>query len=210
MSQTLPHRDGLVRTEHQQLHGPARRRSCLLGAAALALMLSACAPGANLPLLQSEGVEKGYRLSTGDQVRVITFGEQNLSGDFSIDDSGYISLPLLGPVRADGLDTHTLAANITDALRSHKLLADPSVVVEIVKYRPVFVLGEVQHAGPFPYQAHMTFLSAVALAGGFTPRAVKSRAEVVRSGPDGTVEGRLEPLSKVEPGDVITVLERNF
>jgi polysaccharide export outer membrane protein len=103
-----------------------------------------------------------------------------------------------------------LAKEIEDSLRARKLLSEPSVVVEIVRYRPIFVLGEVKSPGPFPYQPHMTMLTAVALAGGFTPRAVKSRAEVVRTGAGASVDGRLDPQSKVDPGDVITVLERNF
>jgi polysaccharide export outer membrane protein len=178
--------------------------------AALLLTVTACEPGGNLPVLQSSGVDSGYKLSAGDQVRLITFNEQTLSGEFGIDDSGFIALPLLGPVPADGLTTRALAKEIEDALRTRKLLSEPSVVVEIVKYRSVFILGEVTHPGPFPYQPHMTLLSAVALAGGFTPRAVKSRAEVVRAEAGSTIEGKLEPQSKVEPGDVITVLERNF
>ncbi len=180
--------------------------------AALLLTVAACEPGGNLPLLESSGVDSGYKLSTGDQVRLITFNEQTLSGNFSIDDSGYVALPLLGPMPANGMTTRALAKEIEDALRARKLLSEPSVVVEIVKYRPIFVLGEVKSPGPFAYEPHMTMLTAVALAGGFTPRAVKGRAEVVRTttGAGASVEGRLEPQSKVEPGDVITVLERNF
>jgi polysaccharide export outer membrane protein len=178
--------------------------------AALALTVAACEPGGNLPVLESAGVDSGYKLSTGDEVRLITFNEQTLSGNFNIDDSGYIALPLLGPMPADGQTTRSLAKEIEDALRTRKLLSEPSVVVEIVKYRPIFVLGEVKSPGPFPYQPHMTMLTAVALAGGFTPRAVKSRAEVVRSSAGASVDGRLDPQSKVEPGDVITILERNF
>jgi polysaccharide export outer membrane protein len=178
--------------------------------AALLLTVAACEPGGNLPLLESSGVDSGYKLSTGDEVRLITFNEPTLSGNFTIDDSGYVALPLLGPMPADGRTTRALATEIADALRTRKLLSQPSVVVEVVKYRPIFVLGEVKSPGPFPYQPHMTMLTAVALAGGFTPRAVKSRAEVVRSGPGASVDGKLEPQSKVEPGDVITILERNF
>ncbi len=187
------------------------RGSLRHGFAALLLLLSACEPGANLPLLDSSAVNAaGYKLSTGDEIRLTTFGEQTLSGQFGIDDSGNVALPLLGPMPADGLTTRALAEEISDALRTRKLLNEPSVVVEVVKYRPVFVLGEVQRPGPFPYQPHMTMLSAVALAGGFTPRAVRSRAAVVRSGQGGTIEGRVERQSLIQPGDVMTVLERNF
>jgi polysaccharide export outer membrane protein len=177
---------------------------------AIVLLLAGCDPSKNLNVLESPGVTGGYTLSTGDQVRLIAYNEQSLSGEFAIDDSGYVALPLLGPVRAEGLTTQALADKVSNALKDKKLFVDPSIVVEIVKYRPVFVLGEVQHPGPFPYQPHMTLLSAVALAGGFTPRAVKSRADVIRPTDAGTVEGALEPRSNVAPGDIITVLERTF
>jgi polysaccharide export outer membrane protein len=179
-------------------------------AGAFALALGGCNPGANLPMVQSPSSSAGYRLSTGDQIRIITFNEPGLSGEFGIDDSGYVALPLLGPIAAEGLTTRALAAKLSASLHEKNLLNDPSIVVEVVKYRPVFVLGEVQHPGPFPFVPHMTMLSAVALAGGYTPRAVKSRAEVIRTEDGATVKGRVEPDSVVEPGDIITVFERTF
>lgn len=189
----------------RNFRGPLR---CSL--AALVLLISACDPGANLPELDQPGIGASYRLSTGDQIRVTTFGEQTLSGTFTIDDSGTIALPLLGPTPADGLTTRGLADAIGGALRSRKLLTDPNVVVDVVRYRPIFVLGEVKSPGPYPYLPHMTMLSAVAVAGGFTQRAVHERASVVRIGPGGTVNGQVKPGGLIEPGDVMTVLERNF
>jgi polysaccharide export outer membrane protein len=171
-------------------------------------MLSACQ--SSLPLLQGEPVGQGYKLGAGDAVRVTTFGEKDLSGDFTVDDSGDIALPLTGPLSAEGLTSRALAGEIRQTLKSKNLLADPSVVVEVIKYRPIFVLGEVQHPGPYAYQTRMTFLNAVALAGGFTPRAAKSEAVVVRATPNGTVRGRVDQLSQIEPGDIINVDERNF
>jgi polysaccharide export outer membrane protein len=178
--------------------------------ASLLFMVSACAPGANLPVLSSPGVNASYKLSTGDEIRLTTFGEQTLSGTFTIDDSGSVALPLLGPTQADGLTTRGLADEVSSELRNRKLLTDPNVVVDVVRYRPIFVLGEVKTPGPYPYQPHMTLLSAVALAGGFTQRAVHERASVVRAGPGGNVEGQVGALGLIEPGDVVTVLERNF
>ena len=177
---------------------------------ALLALLSACAPDAGLQPLPPPASNTAYRLGSGDQVRVTTFDETGLTGQFTVDDSGNIAMPLLGPVSADGLTTTALAHKIATTLKDRKLLADPNVVVEVVKYRPIFVLGEVQHPGPYPFQPHMTLLSAVALAGGFTPRAVEDRASVVRSDSAGTIEGRVERQSQLEPGDVVTVLERNF
>jgi polysaccharide export outer membrane protein len=174
------------------------------------LMMAACEPGGDLPLVHPVDAGNGYTLSTGDQIRIITYSEPNLSGEFGIDDSGYVALPLLGTVAAEGLSTRALAAKLSQLLHEKNLLNNPSIVVEVVKYRPVFVLGEVQRPGPFPFVPHMTMLSAVALAGGFTPRAVKGRAEVVRTEAGTTIKGRLEPDSVVEPGDIITVFERTF
>ena len=165
---------------------------------------------ADLPLLVSEPNGQSYHLGTGDEVRVTTFGEKDLSGEFKIDDSGFIALPLTGPVAAEGLTTSALGDLVSHTLREKNLLSEPNVVVEVVQYRPVFVLGEVQHPGPYPYQTRMTFLNTVALAGGFTPRAVKSEATVVRKTRSGMVKGMVDQLSEIEPGDIVTVGERNF
>jgi len=188
------------------------RRSRHFSAALAAglVLLTACDPGADLPLLESDDLGNTYRLDTGDMVRVTTFGEKDLSGEFDIDDSGTVTLPLAGPLHAQGLTTSGLASEISTTLRTKNLLADPNVVVEVAKYRPVYLLGEVQRPGPYPFELRMTFLNAVSMAGGFTPRAVKTYATVVRATPQGTVKGRITQLSKVEPGDIITVEERNF
>jgi polysaccharide export outer membrane protein len=174
------------------------------------MLLAACDPGADLPLLQADDLGTTYRLDTGDVVRITTFGEKDLSGEFGIDDSGAVSLPLAGPLHAEGLTTTGLADEVRTTLRAKNLLADPNVVVEVAKYRPIFLLGEVARPGPYPFELRMTFLNAVALAGGFTPRAAKTYATVVRATAQGTVKGRITQLSKVEPGDIITVEERNF
>ena len=181
--------------------------------AALAAVLATicgCEPGGDLKLLTSTEVGHDYRLGPTDEVRVTTYNEPTLSGEFVVDQGGAVALPLLGPVQADGLTTAELSHRIEDTLHARKLFAEPNVVTQVIRYRPVYVLGEVQHPGPFAFQAHMTFLEVVALAGGFTPRAVKSRAEIIRVTARGTEQGRLEPASTVQPGDVITVLERNF
>ena len=179
----------------------------------VSLLVTLSALGAcqsSLPLLPTELVGRAYQLGTGDQIRVTTFGEKDLSGEFRVDDSGYVALPLMGPISAEGLTTRALSEEIAHTLQTKNLLGNPSVVVEVVQYRPIFVLGEVQHPGPYPYQAHMTFLNAVALAGGFTPRSIKSDATVVRTTPHGVLKGRVDQVSEIDPGDIVTVEERNF
>lgn len=151
-----------------------------------------------------------YVLGPGDQVRVITFGEEQLTGEFRVDASGNIALPLVGAVRAAGLTPDQLAEAVTETLRSSRLYQNPSVSVEVVDYRPVFVLGEVNRPGQYPYQPGMTVVTAVAIAGGFTYRAVTNRFSIVRNMPQGHYEGTALRQTRVQPGDVITVYERYF
>jgi polysaccharide export outer membrane protein len=149
-------------------------------------------------------------LGPGDEVRIITFGDTSLSGNFSVDEGGHISMPLLGLVQASGLTTEALQTEIISELKTKKLYLAPSVVIEVATRRPVFVLGEVQRPGQYPYEPGMTIDSAVAVAGGFTYRAVKARVEVKRQEPGHAMRGQADPDAAVQPGDVITVLERHF
>ena len=171
--------------------------------------LAACAQGGGLPLLEL-APQEGYLLGVGDQVRVVTYGEEQLSDDYRVGDRGTIAVPLLGTVRAAGLSADGLAASLATLLRDRKILRAPSVSVEITAYRPVFVLGEVARPGPYPFQPGMTMLIAITIAGGFTYRAVQDHAVVIRR--DGTreVTGRVLRGSFLQPGDVMTVYERYF
>jgi polysaccharide export outer membrane protein len=171
--------------------------------------LAACSPGADLPPLPPSN-NASYTLAPGDQVRVITFGDQTLTGDFYVDDGGDILLPLLGPVHAAGLTTHQLTTAVNDSLRKKDLFRNPSVAVEVIAYRPIYVLGEVNRPGQYPYQPSMTVLGAVAAAGGFTYRAVVDYASIVRTDGRQAVEGKVARETLVQPGDVITVYERKF
>ncbi len=180
------------------------------GALALGLAMSACAgPGADLPPIPDTD-STIYRLGPGDQIRLITFGDQELSGQFRLDASGDITVPLLGNLHVAGLPPHGLEAMIGDRLKAMKLFTKPSVSVEIISYRPVFVLGEVTHPGEYPYQPGMTVLTAVAVAGGFTYRAVEDRFSVVRATDGHKEEGLAKRQSGLQPGDVVNVYERSF
>ncbi len=157
-----------------------------------------------------ETVPGAYRLGPGDQVRIITLSEDRLTGEFRVNDSGALALPLLGTVTAAGLTTEELEQAITAALVKEQLIVDPSVSVEVSNYRPIFVLGEVNKPGQYPYQAGMTVVTAVAVAGEFTYRAVEDRASIVRTIDGRAVEGRATRQTFVQPGDVITIYERRF
>ncbi len=175
----------------------------------LGLLLGACSLGgglADLPAAQPAT----YRLGGGDVVRLITFGEDSLTGEFRVSDSGTIALPLIGPVRAAGLSPDQLGRRVGDALAKANLLKSPSVSVEVIAYRPIFVLGEVSKPGQYPYQPGMTVVTAAAVAGGFTYRAIDGYASVVRTQDGVAVEGKAYRQSFIQPGDVITILERRF
>ncbi|MFO1023945.1 MAG: polysaccharide biosynthesis/export family protein [Acetobacteraceae bacterium] len=175
----------------------------------LCITLAACAPGGGLQDLP-HGEAQSYRLGPGDAVRLITFGEDSLTGEFRVSDSGTIALPLLGPVPAAGESPEQLGRRVSEALVKANLLKAPSVSVEIIAYRPIFVLGEVSKPGQYPYQPGMTVVTAAAVAGGFTYRAVNDYASIVRTQDGVAVEGKAYRQSFVQPGDVITVLERWF
>ena len=186
------------------LRRPPRRIPLLLLA-----LLAGCAPGAGLPRLPDPPAGP-YRLGAGDQVRIISVSDEALSGDFRLGDSGEIELPMLGRFPAAGRSPAGLARALDVALRRAGLEQAPSVAVEVARYRPIFVLGEVNKPGAFPYQPGMTVLSAVALAGGFTYRAIEDRAEVVRPHHGRPEEARARRDSPLLPGDVVTILERRF
>lgn len=143
-------------------------------------------------------------------VRLITVGDDTLTGEFRVSDSGMIALPLLGAVHAADLTPDGLASHVSGALIKGKLYTAPSVSVEITGYRPIFVLGEVSKPGQYPYQPGMTVVTAAAVAGGFTYRAIVDYASVVRTHDNIAIEGKASRQSFIQPGDVITIFERKF
>lgn len=173
------------------------------------LAVAACDPGADLPPLQPYRAGL-YRLGPGDQVRVIVFGAEQLSGQFRVDDQGNVALPLLGNVVAKGRSPDELASDLGTALERGKYVRKPSVSVEVIAYRPIYVLGEVNKPGQYPYQPGMTMLTGVAVAGGFTYRALEDRAADVRTVDGHAQEGRIAPSTLLAPGDVVKIFERHF
>ena len=188
-------------------NGRIARFTLLPGLAAV--LLAGCAPGGDLRTLPAYDPHN-YRLGLDDQIRVITYGEAQLSANFRVNDHGKVAIPLLGDLQAADLTTTEFAAEMVSVLQQRKLLLHPSVSVEIAAYRPVAILGEVAKPGQYPYQPAMTMLTAVAAAGGFTYRAVEDYVYVVRQDGDHAVVGRLLPQSYVKPGDVIKIYERHF
>src|SRR5215469_8890052 len=150
-----------------------------------------------------------YRLGTGDKVRVTVFGEKDLSGDFDVNDQGVVALPLIGPTKLAGKTISEAEAQITQSY-AKDYLVNPRVNVEVLNYRPFFILGEVKNPGSYPFVNGMTVVNAVALAEGYTPRANRERILIKRASNPGTGEQPAQEDSLVLPGDVIRVLERFF
>ena len=155
----------------------------------------------------AEAQTGGYQLSAGDRVRVIVFGEEELSGEFELDSEGTFSMPLIGTVESESLTPRELEESIA-TLFLDGFLKNPRISIEVLNYRPFYILGEVNDPGAYPYRAGMTILNAAALAGGFTYRANENKIEVTRGGSgDPRV---MPPATVVQPGDVIRVKERFF
>jgi len=171
------------------------------------LILAAFVTATIFPSSVWAGEAPRYTLGAGDQVRVIVFGQEDLSGDFELDGSGRISLPLILEVQAGGLTLPQLEASITGKLKP-VFLKNPRVSVAVLNYRPFYILGEVRRPGSYPYVHGMTVINAIALAGGYTYRAKVNEVKIKRS--LGTKSKQLPANHEtiVLPGDVIEVPER--
>jgi polysaccharide export outer membrane protein len=150
-----------------------------------------------------------YVLGTGDKLRVTVFGEQNLSGEFTVDGTGAISMPLVGPQRAAGLTPKGFSDNLTAALKAG-YMKDPKVSVDVINHRPFFMLGEVSKPGEYPYRSGMNAVSAVATAGGYTHRANTDVIFVRRNNETQEKRYKAAPNVPVFPGDIVRVPERYF
>ena len=150
-----------------------------------------------------------YRLDTGDKLRVVVYGQEGLTNTYAIDAGGSITMPLIGAVPARGLTPAGLAAEITAKLRNG-YIREPSVAVEVETYRPFFILGEVAAPGQYPYVPNMSVESAVAIAGGFSPRAKRDAVTLTHTD-NATPSRTVVPLgTPISPGDTILVGERWF
>jgi len=154
-------------------------------------------------------VEQPYRLDSGDKLRIVVFGQEGISSSYLVDASGNVNVPLVGSVPARGHTTQQLTHMIADRLKQG-YVRDPHVSVEVEAYRPFFILGEVTTPGQYPYVANMTVEKAVAIAGGFSPRAYKYRVEVSRTERSMQVHEDVPLDYPLHPGDTITVKERWF
>jgi polysaccharide biosynthesis/export protein len=153
--------------------------------------------------------DSGYRLDAGDKLRVVVYGQEGLTNTYAIDASGSITMPLIGQVPARGRSPASLAAQISARLRNG-YIREPSVAVEIESYRPFFILGEVQAPGQYPYVPNMTVESAVAIAGGFSPRAKRDMVTLTHTDANGAARYAVPLGTSLGPGDTVFVGERWF
>jgi protein involved in polysaccharide export with SLBB domain len=187
--------------------------------AALALLLAACGATSDLgvgptneqSLAAAPDLPKTseIRLEAGDKIRVTVFGEDKLTGDYQVDTGGYVALPLAGSVKAAGLTPPELERALETRF-AKTYLRNPKVTVEVMTFRPFYVLGEVQKPGEYPYRAGLNVLSAIAVAGGATYRASTSEVLIQRAGTTKLQKFPQSPTITVMPGDLVRVPERFF
>lgn len=167
----------------------------------LPLLLLGCQP---LPL--AKNAEPGeYRLDAGDTIQIDVYGEKDLSGRFMLDASGKVSLPRAGAIDLRRQTLRGAEQRIAQGLKSE--LRRPEVAVNIAEYRPIFVTGEVQQPGKFPFVSGMTVLKAIALASGYTARGTRREITLVR---EGQPRSRAEEGTLLQPGDTIDIGESLF
>ena len=150
-----------------------------------------------------------YRLGPGDKVRVTVYDETDLSGEFQVDDTGYVRLPLIGQVKAAGHTAFQLEGDVSVALNDG-YLKNPRVNVEVSTYRPFYIIGQVNRPGQYAYTSNMSALDAIGVAGGFTDHAVESTVHVRHEGENKEFDVPADGSVKIHPGDVVRVDQTVF
>lgn len=176
---------------------------------AASLLASGCTSYHPAPPAFNEAVTKPYVLDAGDSIRVTVFEQEGLTNSYAVDQSGYISFPLVGAVPARGKTVQQVERELAGKLRNG-YLRDPDISVEVDRYRPIFVMGEVGAAGQYAYVPGLTVQKAVAMAGGFSPRAGQANADVTRNINGETMTGRVLISDPLLPGDTVYIRERLF
>jgi polysaccharide export outer membrane protein len=149
-------------------------------------------------------------LQAGDKLRVTVYGEDALTGPYDINPGGYVSMPLVGAIRATGRTRSELERDIANRYRSGGFLQDPNVTVAVVDFQPFYVLGEAERPGEYPFRSGLNVHSAVAMAGGFTYRASRSSVLIRHIGEQLWREYSLTEPVPIAPGDLIRIPERYF
>ncbi|MDB5554902.1 MAG: sugar transporter substrate-binding protein [Rhizobium sp.] len=188
--------------------GKRQRLSIALFLAASALLAS-CSSYRPAPKAFHEATIAPYRVDSGDRLRVTVFDQKDLTNTYSVDQAGYVAFPLIGAVAARGRTIQELESQIATQLQKG-FLRNPDVSIEVDRYRSIFVMGEVGQPGQYTYVPGMTIQNAIALAGGYTPRALQANADVTRKINGEILTGRVLISNPVLAGDTIYVRERLF
>lgn len=175
----------------------------------VAAIISSCAGYKPLNPAFHKVLSQPYLLDSGDVLRITVFDQNNLTNTYAVDKAGYISFPLIGSVAARGQTTKQVEGRLASGLKQG-YLRDPDVSVEIDTYRPFFILGEVGTAGQYVYVPGMTVQNAIAIAGGYSPRAEQEDADITRNINGKIMTGRVPMSDPILPGDTIFVRERLF
>ncbi len=186
-----------------------KRRLVLINAALALVMVAGCSGYRPAPAAFHKAINEPYRLGAGDRIRVTVFEQEGLTNTYSVDQSGYIAFPLVGAVPARGYTVQQIEGVIAGELRNG-YLRDPDVSVEIDRYRPIFVMGEVGAAGQYSYVPGMTVQKAIAASGGFSPRAYQGNVDITRDVNGKVMTGRVLTSDPLMPGDTVYVRERLF
>lgn len=152
---------------------------------------------------------QAYAIGPGDTLLVNVFGEENLSGKYVVDGSGYITFPLIGEVQVADSTVMQLQ-ELLENLYSSGFLVNPQISIELADLRPFYIMGEVKEPGAYPYQEGLFVLNAVALAKGYTYRANTNIALIKRLHNGKIKEIQATEATPVLPGDVVTIKERWF
>ncbi len=152
----------------------------------------------------------GYVLGINDKLRILVFGEESLSGEFSVDSTGRVAMPFIGEVQAAGLTRSAFEDALEARMREEQILLDPRVSIDLINFRPFYILGEVVRPGEYPSSSNLNVFNAVATAGGFTTLANQTRVMIKRSGEQIETEYSLLSPVTVNPGDTIRVLKGAF
>lgn len=172
-------------------------------------MIAGCASNGSLQELAMPSSDAAYALGAGDKLRITVYGEDKLSGEYVVDGAGAIAFPLIGTVKAKGLTAPKLAHDLGVAL-SNGYLDNPSIAIDVLNFRPYYILGEINTPGEYPFVEGLTVFSAVAKSAGFTYRADEKRVLIRHKDSAGETLYRLDGTTPVQPGDTIRVLERKF
>jgi polysaccharide export outer membrane protein len=203
------HRHEMNSPGSQMLRMPLSTLRKMVVVALAASALASCSTYKPVDESFQAALTQPYMLDSGDRVRVTVFGQSDLTNSYSVDKSGFIAFPLVGSVEARGKTPQQLEGALAQKLKGG-FLRNPDVSVEIERYRPFFIMGEVSQGGQYSYVPGMTVQNAIAIAGGFSPRALQDNADITRQVNGNVMNGRVPLSDPILPGDTIYVRERLF